>query len=440
MPASHGATRVEAPPISGLPTLPGAAAVSSSEPLLIPYVLLLLFFAMFYSAITVTVPWVNIFRPMQLTGVGAVLMITVEKLSTRRPFILSWPESHAVIGLLAACSLSIFTAFWPGRAFESTMQLMNILVIYFLMVNTLTTRRRLQILLWVWAIGSLMPARGSISGYLRGWGHQGRIGWEWIFHNPNDLAMAMVIIVPLLVSLVVGANRLVKIAAAGMLVFYFLGAYVTFSRQGMLGLATVVVIMAVRDRRPQARLVLIGILILGIVFVAQFWEREEGFSNLSQDKTFQGRLDGLETGLELFLGSPIFGVGLGCAGLGAVRDVGPMWDGRIVTIHNTLMQTLAETGIVGLTFFLIAIGASMIHCRRVSTILGGRHQVGHARDPLANYAAGIEISFWGFLVGSMAGPFLETWFPYLLIGLASSIWNIARTEEGRDQAARALTS
>jgi O-antigen ligase len=380
---------------------------------------------------------VNVFKPMQLVGASAVGMVALEKFVTRKPFIMSWPESYALLGLFAACSLSVFTAYWPGLAFESTIQFANILVIYFLMVNTVTTKTRLQILLWLWAVGSLMPARGSISGYMRGWGHLGRIGWEWIFHNPNDLAVAMVIIVPLLASLIVGASKIVQLLAAGMFLTYFAGAYVTFSRQGMLGLAAVVFLLAIRDPRPLARVVLIAALIVGIVFVANYWERDQGFTNLTQDKTFQGRLEGLETGLELFFGSPLFGVGLGCAGLGAVRDAGPLWDGRMVTIHNTPMQILAETGIVGLLFFTIAMGASILHCRRVRARRDPRYGE-RGQDRLANYAAGLEVSFWGFLVASMAGPFLETWFPYLLMGLASAISKIARAEASSEPAGHAL--
>jgi hypothetical protein len=34
--------------------------------------------------------------------------------------------------------------------------------------------------------------------------------------------------------------------------------------------------------------------------------------------------------------------------------------------------------------------------------------------------AGLEIALWGFVVCGLSGGYLLTWFPYILLGLASS--------------------
>ena len=55
------------------------------------------------------------------------------------------------------------------------------------------------------------------------------------------------------------------------------------------------------------------------------------------------------------------------------------------------------------------------------------------KGPLAPYATGLGLAMWGFVMCSMSGGFVFTWWPYILAGLITATLRISKTvEESRE--------
>ena len=84
-------------------------------------------------------------------------------------------------------------------------------------------------------------------------------------------------------------------------------------------------------------------------------------------------------------------------------------------IQSRPIQALGELGILGFTPFVLLIGISIYHAWKMEA---GR---------LGSYATALELAMWGFVVCGMAGGFLYTWWPYILVGLITATRRIVDT-------------
>ena len=115
----------------------------------------------------------------------------------------------------------------------------------------------------------------------------------------------------------------------------------------------------------------------------------------------------------MFADHPLLGVGLGCSMIAwplyAPDNVSSR--GALVT-HNTFIQALGETGILGFVPFMLFVGFGIYSARKLA--------LDSSRRSLANLGTGLEIAVWGFVVCGLSGGYVLTWFPYILLGLVSS--------------------
>jgi O-antigen ligase len=91
--------------------------------------------------------------------------------------------------------------------------------------------------------------------------------------------------------------------------------------------------------------------------------------------------------------------------------------GALVT-HNTFIQALSETGILGFVPFVLLIGVGLYQMRKLA--LGTTH---------THLGAAVEVSLWGLVFCGMSGGYVLTWFPYLLLGLAAAARQIPKVSE-----------
>jgi len=82
--------------------------------------------------------------------------------------------------------------------------------------------------------------------------------------------------------------------------------------------------------------------------------------------------------------------------------------GALIT-HNTFIQVLSETGALGFLPFVVLIGFSLYHARKLAL-----------QPARASLGAAIEVAIWGLVVCGMSGGYALTWFPYLVLGLAAA--------------------
>ena len=393
---------------------------TAAEPVRLCFKLLLLFVVFLYAIPAQLFPQLEVLHPAQVIAISALVLLVLEKLTLKQSFVLGWPEGYLLLAFVGAAMLSTFTAFWPLRAYEASLDLLRIVMAYFLIVNTVVTKKRLRAFLFAMVVGGLFPALGTLNGYMHGDLVEGtRAHWIGVFANPNELAYILVMLVPLAAALSGGARFAVRMMLWTAIGLYVAAIYLTFSRGSLIGLLGVVTLITIRQRGILLKVVMGLLLAGGLAFGAASWTRSDGVSNINQDYTFQQRIATVKAGVAMFAAHPLVGVGINCAVVAFPLYAAADFKSKgALVIHNTIVQALSETGILGFVPFLLLIACGLYHARRA-----GRSEA--LQQDGRGIASGLEISLWGAMICGLSGGFLLSWFPYLVIGLISSTRQIA---------------
>ncbi len=393
---------------------------SAAPPAATPsYWLLLAFLTLLYANTPFVLPAAEVIHPAKLIAAAAILVFAGELALGRRKLEWSWPEGAWLLVFLAAAGVSCLTALWPGYAADAASDLIKMVIVYFFIVNCANTERLLQGVMWVMVIGGLFPALGTLKNYLQGNLEEGRAAWVGIFANPNEVAYALVILLPLLAYLAATRGWITRLLLLGVASLFLAAIFVTFSRGGLVGLAAVIGLYAWRKRNMWLRAALICGVVGAFLFTEKFWSRGEDFSQLNGDVSFQQRLATSQAGLGMFQDHPFFGVGLNCSVIAwpLYAPKGLYTRGALIT-HNTIVQVLSETGMIGFIPFVLFIGIGVYQSRKLAR-----------RAETANLGIAIEGALWGLVICGMSGGYVLTWFPYLLVGLAASARRIQGAPE-----------
>ena len=409
--------------------------------------LLLLFVIFLYAIPAQMYPALAAFHPAQIIAVSALVLLVIEKATLHQSFVLIWPEGYMLLAFVGAAALSTFSAFWPLRAYEAAVDLLRILLAYLLIVNTVVSEKRLRAVVRAMIVGGLFPAIGTLNGYLHGNLIEGRAHWIGIFENSNELAYILVMLVPLAAVLSGQSRFFLRVLLWAAIALYVAAIYLTFSRGALIGLVGVLILLAVRQRGVILKLAMGTLLLAGLAFTAANWTRSDGTAN--QGYTFEQRIATIKAGWAMFSAHPLLGVGIDCA-IVAFPLYAPdafKAKGQLV-IHNTIVQALSETGILGFVPFASLIVCGLYHARHI----GGQHERSECKPDRAQpsrherseckpdraqpsknglspsgrrMAIGLEVSLSGAMICGLSGGFLLSWFPYLVVGLIASTRQIA---------------
>src|SRR6476661_465541 len=193
-------------------------------------------------------------NPLHLAEVSALLALAamvMGRLQRNLSVTRYTPELGGVLALgfiiLATAPFSI----WMGGSVATFTEIYSkIILIFILMLNTLTNPKRIDRFLWLIVFASGYIAFRAVADYARGVNMvengrvQGAVGG--MFKNPNDLALNMVAVMPLAAALAMRSRttlgRLIAVGCA----FLMAGAVVVSqSRSGTIGLAVMICILGV---------------------------------------------------------------------------------------------------------------------------------------------------------------------------------------------------
>ena len=346
-----------------------------------------------------------------------------------------------LIGVLAFAFVILATApfsVWMGGAVGTFTELYaKVVLIFVLMVNTLTSPRRMRQFIWLIVIASGYIGMRAVLDYGRGINlveHgrvQGSIGG--MFKNPNDLALNMVAVLPLAVFLVLQPVSMLKRALAGLCAVMMLGAIVaSHSRSGTVGLAAMSLVLGAQLLRRKPGLVMAaafaGMLALPLL-PSSYWQRLESITNDSLDETGsrEARSVLLRESFDAFVTHPVTGVGAG-----QFKNYNP--EGRQEAwreSHNVVLQVAAELGVVGLAvFFYLVIRAFLapVQARRLlrAASPGRRTPRAAAVEPvpeseyemLSFYTATVTAALAGWFFCALFASVAYHWTFYYLLALA----------------------
>lgn len=351
--------------------------------------------------------------PLAKISIGFTLLAL---LSSRRrlPPMSSEARTLAIsaAGLVGLAVILTPFSFWRGASLIFlTTQLPSIasgcLFAYFMCSNW----RRLRGTLLVLVLCALILARGAVSGY-----SGGRAEDAGTMYDPNDLAYVLVTMTPLAIAFLLNAKSAMSRGLFAVLVATLIGAtLLTQSRGGLLGLLTVVVLMAfvpmkVAASRTQrqsgptlrARLaILLAVASIGSVVWTQLpLSAQQRFSTLlhlssdynlnPDDRNGRGAIwiRGLKATSERPLGY----------GPQSYLMVDAKFGGKFNVAHNSFLQVLVELGVAGLILFLRIYFLSFRGLQRVRAKLMSRRMITPERAEQALFARALQFSLAGNLV------------------------------------------
>ncbi|TWG87990.1 O-antigen ligase [Luteimonas sp. J16] len=259
------------------------------------------------------------------------------------------PQYVLILVFLVVTSLSVMLTGWSGGALQQFSEFATIVVSFFLLANALDSRERVVGAMAVFTVSAAVLALHGAHQAANGVGWtgaelvgDGRIQYVGIFSDPNDLGMLFVACMPMAAYLgsrggLMGLRRLFW---WGICVVLLYGVYLTHSRGALLSVIAMSGIWVLVRRGVFAAGSLAVIALAGLLAMPSRVSEID-----VQEESAAGRVEAWYEGLQMFLSSPVFGVG-----------TGNFTEYHYLTAHNSLVLVLAENGIVGMTVWLAFVG------------------------------------------------------------------------------------
>jgi O-antigen ligase len=389
-------------------------------------------------------------QPLRIAEICAIVGIApmlLHRLGHRLPVFRVTTESVALMVLGGVMLATVPFSIWPGGALATALEtFFKVLVVFVLMMNTLSSPKRLEQITWlILAAGAYVALRGVLD-YVRGVNlvEGGRLAGpvSGIFGNPNDLAMNMVCILPIAAMAALSRRYTLGWRAVAGIAALLMIATVLFtrSRGGALGLGVVLLVLLFTSRavKPGLAVALLASTLVVTPFVPDtYWSRMSTIFFAEQDQRFTGsreeRTTLLREGIHTFMQFPLTGVGAG-------QFKNYDWPERQVRwreAHNAIIQVAADLGL----FAVLALIYLMYRGARTAWVL--RRQLGPqprrrpvnpqiavlTRDERAvmhSHAVAMLAALVGWSVCAMFASVAYSWTFYYLLALTVAARELIR--------------
>ena len=357
-------------------------------------------------------------RIVALLALGAFF---VEQFSDNRPISVMPREFKYLLALTALMLMSMPFGLDMAASFGGFLEeFLKVLLIFVLMINVVTSFQRLRRLIETMVFCATFIAVGTLSGFASGVnlaeGFRARGVVGGIFGGPNELALALSMMLPLTIGLAMSNRnllmRLLYGAAAACQVF---AALITYSRAGLLTLVAVTgfLLFKLGRRSPQLWAVaLVAVTLILMLAPGEFWNRTltmfDSSGDASAAQSAETRWALMKRSIEVAGFNPIrwsLGVGMFNFHIVSVSEYGN---------HNSYLQVFNEVGAPALIVYL----AFLVGVIRVTG------QIGKACAGLPGYrnigmmAVAIQASLVAYAVGSFFAHVAYLWYLYYAAGLA----------------------
>ncbi len=314
------------------------------------------------------------------------------------------------LGLVVWVMLSLLWAKKPSASGSLTTEWLTAGALFVIIATTVRSRRVAMLLLGAFVIGGVLSVLVGITGLvpnsdfshataLETSGNSNRLRGG--SGDPNYLAAGLLPAIVIATSLIVATKNIwARVGFAVALPILLLGLVATESRGAFLAAGVTLIVALIVVKR---RLLLVGfvavLLALGAFWLASSpgaWQRITHIDNEGN-----GRSDLWQVGWEIAQDHPVIGVGLGNFSQyspdyvrrpGQLKFVELIAE-RSLVVHNSYLQTLTETGIVGLGLMVAIILSSL-----AAAIQAAREFERKRKLEMANLARGLFIAISGALV------------------------------------------
>jgi len=324
--------------------------------------------------------------------------------------------------LLIQMAICVPFALWRGGAFATVFEKFSKGVVAAMLISmAVVTIRELRKLLWIQVSAVALVTFVSI---LLNHTKDGRLQGvqKSILENPNDLAINIAISFPLGLAFMLQARGFKKVIWAIALAFMGLGVVLTYSRSGLLALIISVGVCVweygIKGKRRYLVVAAVLILVLGLGIAlssSHYRARVESIvmGNI-EGSGDRGSLDArkalLKKSIMTALTHPLFGVGPGCF---ILVDSG--W----TVAHNTYTELAAESGILALILFLLAMRAAF---KNIAVVRKSQH---YRDDPeFRLFTQALWAGLAAYLTGACFASTEYNLYPYFMVAYTCAMVRI----------------
>ncbi len=358
--------------------------------------------------------WISVMNPHKLTygfafnaplaavAAGAAL---ISLFVTRDKLRLPWTPPVVVLFLFVMwmCLTTAF-AMDPVRSWEQLNKVLKVQLMTAIALAALHERKHIELFVWINTLSvGYYGFKGGIFTLLTGGGNRVWGPPGGFFEDNNHLAVALIMVVPLMYYLRMVSTR--PWVRRGLLMLMLLSAAAalgTQSRGGLLAILAMGLVFWYRSDRK----VLVGLITLVfaaalVAFMPGSWEeRMSTIQHYEQDRSASQRLDAWQTGINVANSRPL-GLGFAMYYDGAITAIyAPPGVQTIRAAHSIYFAVLGEHGYVGLLLFALIWWLSFRVAAQLRRQARNRPEVAWVHA----LAGMCQVSLVGYLVG---GTFLS---------------------------------
>ena len=355
---------------------------------------------------------IGTFPIVRIITIGTLVIFIVEQLGQGGP-VSVMPRPFKYLLILAGLTIvSIPLGLDPAFSFWSFTDLfLKILLVFLLTINVVTSFRRLRLLMEVTVLCATVVGLLTLSEYAQGknmvedFRAAGALGG--IFGNPNDLALAMNVLLPIAVGLGLSRPRpfskFLYLVCAAVLA---MTTVITHSRAGFLTIviAGVFFLVQVGRRYPAAWAVgaLMAVALLASSPGRVFIMFDASGGNATAAESASARWDLVMRSIEVAGANPLrwlFGVGLENFYIVSIKDK---------VNHNAFLQVFNEIGLPAMIFYILFL-ASVIG---ITARIAKRYRKVRRYRQVWLTAIAIQTSLVAYAVGSFFASVAFHWYLY----------------------------
>jgi putative inorganic carbon (HCO3(-)) transporter len=289
---------------------------------------------------------------------------------------------------------------------ESIIDFLPIVMMYLIIANVVVTKRELSFVLNMLVVLTLVLAAQGIVQFYTGTGiggqeaYKGRIQGVGIFSDPNDLGLALVMILPYVFLTFFESRKPWQkgIAFLAMAVLTY-ALYLTQSRGGLMSFGALLMLLFARRMGK-----VIGYGVGAVAMLALFVLGPRMSSISTEEASAYGRIEAWGTGIDLFETYPLFGVGFG-----------NFTEYHFRTAHNSFVLCATELGMFGLYAWCLLIYLSIKNTGFIAKELRARGDAA-----LASRVDTIRLSLIAYCLGAywLSRTYSELLF--IMVGLTTA--------------------
>ncbi len=276
----------------------------------------------------------------------------------RQPKNWAAPQFRLVPAQTFFMAVSVIASGWFMGGINVITDFTPVVLLFFMIATSVDSLQRLKDYFTVMGLVMLVIALHSIDQADKGIGWTGakmineRVAYLGFLADPNDLSMAFLMNLPMVIYLARHAGWLMRIFWGGTAIAILYAIQLANSRGAVLSLGVMIFQYGIYRFGLKRSLMMGPVMLLPILLFGP-----SRMSEMSSDEeSAEGRIDAWYEGFDMLIHHPLFGVGKG-----------QFVEHHYLTAHNSYVLALAELGLIGFFFWISNITLTIQMARRVQT-------------------------------------------------------------------------